>query len=297
MAKKYQQTLQKQPIIRNKTLLQHQDVKSQLITLPELEGLIPPPQEQEFQQLEDNILKDGCREALLVWENDLEEATSYVLVDGHNRYAICKKHQMDFRVNLLHFDSYKEVKEYMINNQLGRRNLTREQASFLRGMRYQYEKAERGKYDRNQKPQNEDNDHLRTSERLASAYKVSKNTIERDAEFALGLEKIGKANTELKRNILAGNIKVSKSRIQQLSKLEEPLTVTSAEDIQKLVAGKPASAKAATTQAKGQEKFAEKKQYMYEITRQFHRQPLTVALLDQLISEANELKVLLKKTK
>lgn len=306
MVKKYKQALQNHQIIRNKPLLQHQDIKSQLIVLPELEELIPPPKENEFQQLENNVLKDGCREALLVWENDLEDDTSYVLIDGHNRYAICKKHHLDFRINLLQFDSLKEVKEYMINNQLGRRNLSREQASFLRGMRYQNEKAERGKYDREHKPQNEVNDHLRTSERLAEEYKVSKNTIERDAEFALGLEKIGKANADLKRSILTGNIKVAKAKIQRLSRLEEPLSINSPADINVLLTQRLSakdtspvpeseSGKKIQQQQKNiDKKIAEKKQQLHKLSQQIHEQTLSVALLDRLMREAYALKRLLQ---
>ena len=49
---------------------------------PEFKDLIPPLSSDEYEQLENNILYDGCREPLIAW-ND-------ILVDGHNRYDICQ---------------------------------------------------------------------------------------------------------------------------------------------------------------------------------------------------------------
>jgi ParB-like chromosome segregation protein Spo0J len=83
----------------------------------------------------------------LVWETTKEiigtgsaEEAAYVLVDGHNRYNICSELGINFNVQLVPFDSIKEAKEYMIDLQLGRRNLNPQQASYLRGLRYQTEK-------------------------------------------------------------------------------------------------------------------------------------------------------------
>jgi hypothetical protein len=61
-------------------------------------------------------------------------------VDGHNRYEICKKNGISFSVQLMSFGSLQQVKEYMIDLQLGRRNLTPEQVSYFRGLRFLNEK-------------------------------------------------------------------------------------------------------------------------------------------------------------
>ena len=50
----------------------------------EFEALIPRLTDEEFSQLEKNVIEDGCRDALVLWED--------ILVDGHNRYRICQKH-------------------------------------------------------------------------------------------------------------------------------------------------------------------------------------------------------------
>ena len=105
---------------------------------PEFRGLCPPLSDDEYQQLEANILADGCRDPLVMWE---EEDT---VLDGHNRYDICLAHNLLFEVSLLSLPSREDAINWIINNQLGRRNLTEEQKSNLRGKRYNREKRKEG---------------------------------------------------------------------------------------------------------------------------------------------------------
>ena len=83
---------------------------------PEFEKLIPPLETEEYRQLEENIMKDGCREALTVWNG--------VLVDGHNRYRICTEHHIKFQTENMDFPNREAVIEWILRNQLGRRNLS-----------------------------------------------------------------------------------------------------------------------------------------------------------------------------
>lgn len=218
-------------IIKDQSLLNHEAIKQQIYIVDELRDLIPPLQEEEYKQLEKNILAEGCREALMVWETTknnvdttlTDTSTVYVLVDGHNRYGICQKHQINFKIHLVSFNNLREVKEYMIDNQLGRRNLIPEQASYLRGIRYNAEKLEKGKYVRDEhKGQNvpyaSEVKKESTSLKLAKQYNVSEKTIKRDAEFAEGLNLL---DPSLKKDILSGKVKAKKSEIQQLAQISE----------------------------------------------------------------------------
>jgi hypothetical protein len=81
----------------------------------EFHGLISPLTTEEFSQLKENILKDGCRDALIVWNG--------TIVDGHNRYKICTENNIPFRTDEKEFSDRLEVKKWMLENQLGRRNL------------------------------------------------------------------------------------------------------------------------------------------------------------------------------
>lgn len=52
----------------------------------EFKTLIPPLSPTEYEQLEANIIADGCREPIVIWNG--------YIIDGHNRYEICKKNQV-----------------------------------------------------------------------------------------------------------------------------------------------------------------------------------------------------------
>jgi N6-adenosine-specific RNA methylase IME4 len=82
---------------------------------PEFKSLIPPLAPEELAQLEANILQDGCRDPLVVWDD--------ILIDGHNRHAICTKRRVEFETVEMEFADRSHVKEWIIRNQFGRRNL------------------------------------------------------------------------------------------------------------------------------------------------------------------------------
>jgi ParB family chromosome partitioning protein len=86
-----------------------------MIIDPEFKALIPPLAAEELAQLEANILRDGCRDPLVVW--------SGTLIDGHNRHAICTKHGLPFDEIEMEFTDRDAVEIWIIENQTGRRNL------------------------------------------------------------------------------------------------------------------------------------------------------------------------------
>ncbi len=86
---------------------------------PELKDLLPPLTDEEYKQLEKNIVENGFDKnfPIMEWHG--------FIVDGHNRYNICKKHNItDYVVGTLAYDTKEEVMEWMLDIQLGRRNLS-----------------------------------------------------------------------------------------------------------------------------------------------------------------------------
>ena len=81
----------------------------------EFKALIPPLTDEEYNGLEESILNDGCRDALVLWGN--------ILIDGHNRYEICKKHNIQFKTERKELADRDDAKIWIIKNQFGRRNL------------------------------------------------------------------------------------------------------------------------------------------------------------------------------
>lgn len=88
---------------------------SQLTIDPEFKDLIPPLTAEEYNTLEQSIMAEGCRDAIVLWNN--------VIVDGHNRYAICKKHGIPFNAVQKEFPSRNDAIIWIVKNQLARRNL------------------------------------------------------------------------------------------------------------------------------------------------------------------------------
>jgi N6-adenosine-specific RNA methylase IME4 len=89
----------------------------------EFKKLIPPLTADEYSQLEANCISDGIRDAILTWNG--------FIIDGHNRYEISQKHNLKFNTEEKYFENEVEVKEWMIRNQFGRRNLSNYQRSVL----------------------------------------------------------------------------------------------------------------------------------------------------------------------
>ena len=81
----------------------------------EFESLIPPLSPEEFQQLEENCVKEGIRDALITWNG--------TLIDGHNRFKIAAKHGLHWNEKKMEFTDRDEAKLWIIRNQKGRRNL------------------------------------------------------------------------------------------------------------------------------------------------------------------------------
>jgi hypothetical protein len=94
------------------------------ITINEdLRAYIDPLTADEYAALEQSLLAEGCRDALVLWGD--------LLIDGHNRYGICEKHGIAFNtVQNKTFNSMDDVHLWMIDNHLGRRSVS----DFQRGV-------------------------------------------------------------------------------------------------------------------------------------------------------------------
>ena len=114
--------------------------KFEFIIDSEFQSQIPALTDEEFQQLEENILSEGeVLSPLIVWGN--------ILVDGHNRYKILQQHpEIPYTTRSISCtcETREDVLAWICKHQLGRRNLTPEQKKFLIGKQYHSEKSTRG---------------------------------------------------------------------------------------------------------------------------------------------------------
>ena len=89
---------------------------TELVINEEFKRLIPSLSTEEMIALERSIIAEGCRDPLVTWNG--------YIIDGHHRYGICQKYNIEFTVvNKPELESELDVKLWMINNQFSRRNL------------------------------------------------------------------------------------------------------------------------------------------------------------------------------
>ncbi len=184
---------------------------------PEFQGKIPPLTFEELNQLEANILRDGrIINPIIVWRG--------LIVDGHNRYTIAKKHpEIPFTVHEKEFASRYEAIIWICKNQLGRRNLTPEQKKYLIGKQYEAEKCANGG-DR-KSPAAKSGSQIgnlignpKTCKRIATENGVSKNTVIRAEEFAKGVDAAEEAVPGTRQKVLSGEVKPTAAEIASVAR-------------------------------------------------------------------------------
>lgn len=167
---------------------------------PEFQAAMFPLSKEEREQLEANIIAEGCLDPLKVWRG--------LLVDGHNRYEICTRNGISFGTVELMLVDRVDVLDWIDKNQLGRRNLTPDQMRLIRGRRYNRDKKAEGAPAGNQNRAIQ-RDHFdpveRTAERHAREAGVSPATIKRDAAAVAAIE----PRPELTQAVQSGNLALS----------------------------------------------------------------------------------------
>jgi phage N-6-adenine-methyltransferase len=177
---------------------------------PEFRALIPPLSDDERMLLEENLLRDGCRDPLVLWNG--------TLLDGHNRYDICTKHGLFFETVEIALPNREAAEDWIDTNQLGRRNLTPDQASLLRGRRYNRLKKQGERTDLTSGQNVQKLPH--TAERLAEQHGVTERTIRRDGDFAEAVETLKPHVPDIEQRVMSGDVP-SKQAVVEAAKTPE----------------------------------------------------------------------------
>lgn len=197
---------------------------------PDFKSLIRPLQRTEYLQLEQNIIQDGCRDPITIWNG--------YIIDGHNRYEICMRHHIPFQTRTMEFEYREQVIAWICANQLGRRNITEETRRFLIGIQYENEKIVgklRNEAGINQhtkkdpsstsgegvdgKPISPEKFKHVTAIRIARENNVSSGTVQKYAAYSKAVEEISRKDPALASKILTGQYKISHNNIVALARL------------------------------------------------------------------------------
>jgi DNA modification methylase len=177
---------------------------------PELKALIPPLTSEEFAQLEANVCQEGIREPIITWQG--------TIVDGHNRYELAQMYDLPFKVKEMQFSTMEDCMDWMINNQLGRRNVTEPQKAYLIGKKYENEKQRLGGQT---KGVGQNVPPVSTAERLGEEFGISDKQVKRNEDFAKGVDLLANVEPELKGQILQGKSDLNKQDVQEFGKISK----------------------------------------------------------------------------
>jgi 16S rRNA G966 N2-methylase RsmD len=188
-----------------------------IIIKKEFQDWIIPLTPEEFALLEQSILKHGVRDPLVIWRNGRD-----YLIDGHHRYQIIQKHNIrHFPTKIQRFDNEQQALNWIIENQLGRRNCTPEAIAYYRGLRYRNEKFQHGGH----RKSSGTSYHLKTEQRISELYNVSPRTIRNDEKFSNAVDLIvdiyssPAKKKQVKNDLLTKQYRLTKKDIIELSTL------------------------------------------------------------------------------
>ena len=209
--------------------------KKKLKIDPEFRDKIPPLTPEEFEQLKENILRDGeVYEPIITW-ND-------TIIDGHHRWRIiCENWELlqdKYTVRAMEFPDKWAAIEWVCKKQLGRRNLTDEERTVLIGKMYQARKKSNGgqggnRYTVLQVGQNDPpvDKPRSTAEAIAKEVGVAEPTVKRAERFAKGMDKLQAVSPEAAKKVLKGNSGVAKKEIMAAREMDNEQVEKLAADI------------------------------------------------------------------
>ena len=214
---------------------------------PEFRDKIPPLTDAEFDQLRENILSDGeVYEPIVVWNG--------TIIDGHNRWRIIQEHpEIPYKIKEMEFADKWTAFEWMYRKQLGRRNLTEQQRSYMIGKMYEARKNGAGNKTsgRNangtfQSGQNVQDGLSRRETKDGTAGQIGKEvgldgrSVRRNADFSQGVDAIAEVSQEAAHKILDGKSTATKSAVSELKDATKEEVKQFAESV---LADKPIKAK------------------------------------------------------
>ena len=207
----------------------------------EFKKLIPALSVEEFKQLEQNCLAEGIREKIITWNG--------FIIDGHNRFEIATRWNLEYESESKRFKDENEVKEWMIHNQFGRRNLSNYQRSVL-ALELESVFSERAKEKQIRKPEfvkqiSAEQKPIETRKELAKVANVSHDTIakvkviqaiatqEIKEQLSTGEVSINQAYQNIKKEeIRVAKIdEINKTKSLEILEINEPLAIPYDENI------------------------------------------------------------------
>lgn len=215
--------------------------KTMPIIIEELRDLLDPLGRESRAELKKMLEAEGQRDAIVVWKE------KNAILDGHNRLSILTEIGKEPRFEMKSLPNIEAARRWIIENQLGRRNLTPDRFNYFLGVLYNEAVGDKpdAKIDGKTK-----------AEEIGEKYGVSERTVRRAAETSKGIDVLEKIKGKIaKQEQLAGKGEYTAPELTELAKVATPKIAKKM--LEKLDAMKTEK-KAAKQQVKKAEKEAAK---------------------------------------
>lgn len=188
--------------------------KSELRVNPNFKNLIPPLSPAKYAMLEKDLRNNGCHDPIVTWNG--------LIIDGHNRYEICRKHNIPFSHENLFFADKEEVISWICKKQLEREDICDAARKYLIGKLTITEKEivekKKGKESSDESPDSKQNVLMQVGIFSHSAM----STVVKYTLFARTMDTIFRKAPDLTRGVLSGKYRMSHESAIQISKLPRP---------------------------------------------------------------------------
>lgn len=185
---------------------------NELTTDIEFKTLIYPVSDEEYSALEQDILSNGCRHKIGIWNN--------IIIDGHKRYEICKRQELPLYTFDMVFSNRAEIVSWICKKQLSRTDLPEEMRKYLIGKYYE---AEKELYTARLEVPGISPKHRGYQYRIAGIIGRECNlvagTIYKYGIYAKALDNVLAKNQAIVNKILSGRLRISHDNIIELSRL------------------------------------------------------------------------------
>lgn len=181
---------------------------------PEFKRLSVPLSPEEENRLENSLLREGCREPIVVWHG--------CILDGHKRYEICNYEEMEYETVEMNFATKDDALLWVCKNHLATVNPNSTVFRYLLGKRYV---LEREMYKKN--PEKIHINYVKKVARvgavcgtLAEETNMNPGTVQKYGILALQLDQIAEKDMALFDAILAEKISITYGKVMKYSEME-----------------------------------------------------------------------------
>lgn len=219
-----------------------------LKTDPDFQSLKPPLRREAYEELELNIVCNGCREPIKVWGD--------YIIDEHNRYKICHEYEIEFKTEKIQLKSKEDAISWICADLLHNHELPENYQHYLIGRKYL---AERTVGIMNITGTNQytiDSSERKphsgvTATKIGIEFHISHSTVSKYLQYAKAINHLKAEFPDFGRKILYEEIKVSQNNIILLAKKQE-------DEIKRIIANSAENGKVTTSDIEGRADHIEK---------------------------------------